>query len=418
MSTAVEEPAWQALYRRNRDRLLPVRVRAISGIALLLISLASVIDGLTGAGLAALAVPTRLLLFGASAVGLALSMPGRAPRVYTAAAVGVFAACALHVEAMIVLYGDVSGSFPFLLLLAPLAALLLPSTGVEVGVLSVAVVGMHTAGLFSGRVDGDARVLALEMMALVAGCAIATRMALAIDRARRRDAQQQAAIELERARADSLLQNILPHSIAEQLKAESKPIADGFSDVTILFGDIVGFTPLASALDPERLVAELNALFSVFDDEAGRRGLEKIKTIGDCYMVAAGLPSPRADHADAIVDFALWLRDTVASWPEVEGHALQLRIGVNTGPVVAGVIGRSKFIYDLWGDAVNVAARMESTGEPGMVQITEATRQALTSRRVALEARHDVMVKGKGQMRTWVVRPLTDEGSASAPERA
>ena len=191
--------------------------------------------------------------------------------------------------------------------------------------------------------------------------------------------------------------------VAEQLKQTSKPIAQGFAEVTILFADLVDFTPLAGTLPPGRLVRELNALFSTFDDEVTRRGLEKIKTIGDCYMVAAGLPDPREDHAEAVLDFALWLRETIATWPDVEGHRLGVRIGINTGPVVAGVIGRSKFIYDLWGDAVNVASRMESTGEAGMVQITDSTRTAVRSGQWVMVPRKDVQVKGKGRMQTWLV---------------
>lgn len=396
---------WTQRYHAARDALLRPRLQLVSGISLALISLATVIDVATEAGHHAIHLPTRYLTVVMAVFGLILSgIRSLSPRVHSISALAVLAAGALHVEGMILVLGDIGGSFPFLLLIAPLASLLLPATGREVGVLAGAIAAVHVSATWFGRVDGEPRVLALEVLALIAGGAIATFMASQADAGRKRDARQQHALDQARLRSDRLLQNILPDAIAEQLKETSQPIADGFAEVTILFADIVGFTPLASTLPPERLVRELNALFSEFDDEAQQRGLEKIKTIGDCYMVAAGLPEHREDHAEAIVDFALWLQHSIAAWPTVEGHRLQLRIGVNTGPVVAGVIGRSKFIYDLWGDAVNVAARMESTGEPGMVQLTEATRLALPPGHVELEAREGVEVKGKGAMRTWVVR--------------
>jgi len=392
---------WQARYRAARDALIQPRLKVVGGLAFTLISLATLIDFLVDGEVLATHWPTRILVAVVSLLGLLVARTTRTD-LQSAASLAVLGACAVHLELMIVLAGDVGGGFPFLILLGPLAALLLPSTGPGVAMLSGVIVSAHAIGLIGFR-TGDTRVMALELVSLVSGCAIATWIAFATDASRRRDAQHQAELDEARRRSDDLLQNILPERIAEQLKQTSQPIADGFSEVTILFADLVGFTPLAGTLAPGRLVRELNELFTVFDDEVARRGLEKIKTIGDCYMVASGLPDPRADHADAIVDFAMWLRDTIADWPAVEGHEMKLRIGINTGPVVAGVIGRSKFIYDLWGDAVNVASRMESTGDPGMVQITDATREALPPGRWLMVSRDGVDVKGKGLMRTWVV---------------
>ena len=213
------------------------------------------------------------------------------------------------------------------------------------------------------------------------------------------DAQRRA-IERERVRADGLLRNVLPGPIAERLKREPTRIADHFSAVTVLFGDIAGFTPLSATLSPQELVAALDDVFSAFDDIAERLGLEKIKTIGDAYMVVGGVPVPDARHAHAVAQMALEMRDTLAKMEFAGGRRLSMRIGLHTGEVVAGVIGKRKFSYDLWGDTVNTASRMESHGAPGEIQVSEATREALGEAFV-LEERGTVEVKGKGPMRTW-----------------
>ncbi len=174
-----------------------------------------------------------------------------------------------------------------------------------------------------------------------------------------------------RAESDALLLNVLPRSIADRLKRGERVIADHYDDVTVLFADVVGFTPFAAHETPARIVAVLNELFDRFDTLAERHGLEKIKTIGDAYMVVAGAPEPRADHAAVIVDMALAMH-AVARWTVPSpGRPLRLRIGIASGPAVAGVIGHRKFSYDLWGHAVNLASRMESTGVPGMIQVAE-----------------------------------------------
>src|SRR5215203_3265403 len=186
-----------------------------------------------------------------------------------------------------------------------------------------------------------------------------------------------AALREEQAKAESLLLNILPQSIAERLKVERRTIADQFTSASILFADVVDFTPLAERLPPTELVAVLDRVFSHFDELAENHGLEKIKTIGDCYMVAAGVPTPRPDHARALALMALDMQAATRSDDDVGRLGLELRIGINSGPVVAGVIGRKRFLYDLWGDAVNTASRMESHGEAGRIQITGATKDLL-----------------------------------------
>jgi guanylate cyclase len=208
------------------------------------------------------------------------------------------------------------------------------------------------------------------------------------------------ALHEEHQRAESLLLSILPGPIAERLKTEPQTIADQFSSASVLFADVVNFTPRTEHLSPVDVVQILDRLFGHFDTLAERYGLEKIKTIGDAYMVAAGVPNPRPDHAGAIAGLAL---DMVAA-TEPEGAvgdlALDLRVGINSGPVMAGVIGRKRFLYDLWGDAVNTASRMESEGTPDRIQITRATYELIRDEFLC-EPRGTVPVKGKGEMETW-----------------
>jgi class 3 adenylate cyclase len=206
----------------------------------------------------------------------------------------------------------------------------------------------------------------------------------------------------EQERSERLLLNVLPAPIAARLKQRGDVIADGFPDVTVLFADLVDFTRRSERIAPEQVVAILNDLFTIFDQFAEREGLEKIKTVGDAYMVAGGLPEPRSDHAEAVAEMALAIRDEVARHADPDGQPLQVRIGIDTGPVVAGVIGRHKFIYDLWGDTVNTASRMESHGVPGCIQVTARTHQRLRDA-YRFERRGPIAVKGKGEMVTWLL---------------
>jgi adenylate cyclase len=212
----------------------------------------------------------------------------------------------------------------------------------------------------------------------------------------------QAALEREQARSEALLLNILPSPIAERLKAGNQTIADGYAEATILFADLVGFTQISATINPEQLVVMLNRLFSRFDELSGRIGIEKIKTIGDAYMVCAGVPLQRTDHAEAIADMALAMMDTIREHNREFGGNLQVRIGINTGPVVAGVIGLKKFIYDLWGDTVNFANRMESNGVPGRIQVSEATWMRLRDG-YAFEERGNIEVKGIGSVKAFLL---------------
>jgi guanylate cyclase len=209
-----------------------------------------------------------------------------------------------------------------------------------------------------------------------------------------------AALRVEQGRSEALIRNVLPGPIAERLKDGTGSIADHVESATILFADVVDFTPLAGRLSPAEVVGTLDQLFSHFDTLVERHGLEKIKTIGDAYMAAAGVPDPCADHARRAALLALDMRDSVATSPIAGRQGLELRIGINSGPVTAGVIGTKRFLYDLWGDAVNTASRMESNGTPGRIQITRATYELLRNDFVC-ESRGAISVKGKGEMETW-----------------
>ena len=207
-------------------------------------------------------------------------------------------------------------------------------------------------------------------------------------------------LRLEQEKSDNLLLNILPREVAAVLKNGSRTIAEHYDGASVLFADMVGFTPLTAQMQPRELVDLLNHVFSYFDSLVDKYGLEKIRTIGDSYMVASGVPTPRQDHAQALAQMALDIRDYLRRDPLCVTQNLDFRIGIDSGPVVAGVIGRKKFIYDLWGDVVNTASRMESHGTPGKIQITRSTYD-LISDQFLCERRGMVPVKGKGDMETW-----------------
>jgi adenylate cyclase len=218
-------------------------------------------------------------------------------------------------------------------------------------------------------------------------------MILLVTFARGRDTAQ--------ARVEALLLNVLPAEVAQRLQSDPNSIADHFDDASILFADVVDFTPLSSRLDARQVVGLLDRLFTSFDELVDRHDVEKIKTIGDCYMVAAGVPRKRPDHAHALAGLALEMRECARNClPEGAEHDLRLRIGISSGPVVAGVIGRRRFLYDLWGDTVNMASRMESHGTPDEIQITRSTWELLRDDFV-VEPLGLVDVKGKGAVETW-----------------
>jgi class 3 adenylate cyclase len=222
------------------------------------------------------------------------------------------------------------------------------------------------------------------------------------------DEQQKLQIEQEKLRveqqkSEKLLLNILPQPIAERLKKGERTIADSFSEVTVLFSDLVGFTELSAGIEPSELVEKLNQIFLAFDRLTEKHGLEKIKTIGDAYMLVGGLPTPRSDHVEAVADMAIDMLAEILHLNQQNHSNFKIRVGIHTGPVVAGVIGKNKFNYDLWGDTVNIASRMESQGISGCVQVSEITYQRLKDDFV-LEQRGTIEVKGKGKMVTYLLK--------------
>ena len=237
------------------------------------------------------------------------------------------------------------------------------------------------------------------------------RVNASLERKRLRDREQAyvQSLEDERIKAERLLLNVLPKPIADRLLNERRVIVDRFAEVTVLFIDIVNFTDVTARVEPEEMVEWLNDVFSTFDELAVRYGLEKIKTIGDAYMVAAGLPVQRPDHAEAAAIMALNIRALASRMTTPDGNPLLLRLGLHSGPVIAGVIGTSKFSYDLWGDTVNTASRMESHGLPNCIQATAAIYDRLHDH-FEFESRGLITIKGKGEMPTYWLTGLRTNG--------
>lgn len=238
------------------------------------------------------------------------------------------------------------------------------------------------------------------------------RVAASLERKRLRDIErlrliqvqhERKLLELEQEKSERLLLNVLPQTIAVRLKQGERTIAERYNGVTVLFADVVDFSSWASRTDPEDLVAVLNDLFSRFDQLADRHGLEKIKTIGDSYLAVGGLPERRDDHAEAIATMALEMLEALADFNRARGSMLRMRIGVNSGPVVAGIIGRQKFSYDLWGSTVNLASRMQSSGLPGCIQLSPNTHELLQGK-FQMTSRGTVTCKGLGEVSTYLLK--------------
>ena len=314
---------------------------------------------------------------------------------------------ALHLACESLLFGPAVRSHDYFVVLALSALMFFPrraNVPMALTLLTIGLLWASTLVLFDVipplyAPDAEAleefrltNVVGLQLLLVVAGFFF-----------RRHYTAAEAALDEERERADRLLNDILPRPIAEQLKRAPTSIAQAHHDVTIVFADIVDFTRMSAEMSPTDVVDMLNRVFTAFDGIARKHGLEKIKTIGDAYMAASGVPVARPDHAAAAAHMALDMLEVAQTIPTPDGRPLRLRIGINSGPVVAGVIGTTKFIYDLWGDAVNTASRMESLGAPGAIQVTTSTRDALGDAFV-VEERGVVEVKGKGPMTTWMLR--------------
>ena len=228
------------------------------------------------------------------------------------------------------------------------------------------------------------------------------RIAAALEKKRLRDWEKVylKQIEDEQKQSERLLLNVLPRTVADRLKQGESTIVDSFPEATVLFADLVGFTTMSVRIPPKIVVQLLDEIFSAFDELAERHGMEKIKTIGDAYMAVAGLPLPKPDHTVAAARMALDMQEALQHFNTTHNTSLQMRVGINSGPVIAGIIGRKKFIYDLWGDTVNTASRMESHGEPGRIQLTETTARLLEWK-FTLTPRGAIAIKGKGDQKTY-----------------
>jgi adenylate cyclase len=294
-----------------------------------------------------------------------------------------------------------SGGNPLWAMVAPLGALVFFRTRVAIGFILGFLASVAAVVVIPGFVDlqvPELRYPTFSALFNIVGPTLFVFSVLAYFVFKREEALQ--LVAQERARSDRLLANVLPAQVAEQLKRGESTITHN-TEVTVLFADLVGFTPLSATTEPGHLVSLLDEVFQSFDDLVERHGLEKIKTIGDCYMLAAGVPTPRADHAEAMARFALDLRDLLAS-RDFGGRRMVFRMGMHSGAAVAGVIGRKRFIYDLWGDTVNTASRMEQHGLPGKIQLTDATRSRLGPE-WTVEERGTLEIKGKGPMRLWLL---------------
>jgi adenylate cyclase len=301
--------------------------------------------------------------------------------------------------------GTDAGLHLFFLVAATIIVMVL---GIEHLVLASMLVALGTALVIAldfavPDITGKQPLWAINTGFVIAAIATSVMVVAAVAFALREIERAEDAMEEEFERSESLLTNMLPKAIAARLKNPStRLIADKFDDASVLFADVAGYTERASQTTPVDLVEFLNRLYTEIDRIVERHGLEKIKTIGDCYMVVSGVPQRRPDHLEALARLALELRDTVGGMTDNAGRTVSLRVGLSVGPLVAGVVGTRRLFYDVWGDTVNVASRMESTGVPGRIQLPQEAYERLKDEFV-LEERGEVTIKGKGVMRTWLL---------------
>jgi len=390
------EEAYQSAQRRQ----LLERLRFAIPLVMAVIVLDGLAQWVLGSPLFEDLMSVRIGALVALGILLVLSKARAADRYAYLLSLGGLLVMAVDIEAAILASGTYASRFQTGLALLPVAiALLLPYSALEMtGV--VGVVWIAYLAPLMGSPKGSPLEFTIDafFLAVASGLSIATSWMTA--RLRRRDFESRLDLEEEQRRSDALLRNVLPDAIAERLKREGRSIADRYTEVSVMFADIAGFTPLSDGMPPERLVRLLNEIVSTFDDLAEACGAEKIKTIGDAYMVVAGLPERNDDHAEVIATLALDMIDAFDRFASKNDLGVRLRIGIHLGPVVAGVIGHRKFAYDLWGDTVNTASRMESHGMPGRIHVTDAVREQLDGA-FAFESRGRIHVKGKGDMSTW-----------------
>jgi class 3 adenylate cyclase len=393
----------RAAYEVYRNRLFASRARWAWGIALAFFLISLVPEYVARGGDMSESLLVRLVIFSVY-LGAGYRLKRTRGR-HQGRGDALVVACAVlfDVEAAIVSTGG--GASPLLqsiLLLAPGAALLFPLKPSEVLSTCTPLLLLHAGALLAAPGVGDPIRMGANLFFLACSVLLAAVATALVGRLRRDEWVARRALGRARERAEELLLNVLPAAIARRLERRAGAIADRAESVTVIFADLVGFTELSEGLSPERLVELLNRIFVRFDQLAEAEGVEKIKTIGDAYLAAVGIPEPRADHARVGVRFARGLLAILEKVNQEEGVDLRLRVGLHSGPVVAGVIGHSKFCYDLWGDTVNTASRMESHGVPGRIQCSQAFADALGGD-VPLESRGTLEVKGKGPMATYLL---------------
>lgn len=311
--------------------------------------------------------------------------------------------------------GTNAGLHQFLLVVA---AFIIIVMGYEHIVLATVMVIIGTAlvialNFLAPAIAGSQPIWAIDTAFVLTAITASTILLIGVAYALRQIDRAEENMEREHDRSEALLANMLPTQVADRLKnLPATTIADQFDDASVLFADIADYTERASQTTPVDLVDFLNRLYTKIDGLVEKHGLEKIKTTGDCYMVVSGVPESRPDHLEALARFALELTSAVDGMTDNAGQAVSLRVGLASGPVVAGVIGTRRFFYDVWGDAVNVASRMESTGLPGRIQVPQAVYERLKAEFVLAE-RGEVQVKGKGPMRSWFLTRTQDERNSA-----
>jgi class 3 adenylate cyclase len=404
-----EEPEVEAAFRRElaREMLPVVRAGFVIGIPLWIV-VAIVLPGAAFVDRTILAlVAGGMVLVDATSLWLVRGSPSLT-RLEVIGIVGTIAnALAILVLTLSAPISD-RYTLPGLMLTALYAVAVFRTRMPLAIVPAVVILGAFIIGVgrqtTSGRIAFDVLLLVAVLVIGFIGVVVLERASRAAFVQRRTIESQREQVARERAKSDALLRTILPAGIVERLRERREAVADRHDAATVLFADLVGFTAMTERLGPAPTAALLNTLVSRWDVLAAEGGVEKIKTIGDAYFAAAGVPEPQADHARRIVEFAVAMIRATAELSRTTGELLAIRVGVHSGPVVAGVIGRTKFGYDLWGDTVNVASRLESSGVPGEIQASAAT-VALLDGAFEVVSRGEVDLKGKGPMPTFLVRP-------------
>jgi len=396
-------PVWEIDYQRHLQVLTLDRLRVALWLAIFAFILDGVVQLILKPALFYNILWVRIAVLLASLCLLGFSYRRSAGRLAFALSLISVLIVAGDSEAAIVVSGGYHSSFQTgLTLLLVAVGLLFPYSLTQMGLASVLIWGVYLApALGAGQaINVNGSGFYVNAFFLICASAIAVTASYLTSRLRQQEFFSRQALQEEEAKSERLLLNILPEPIANRLKEGEEPISDSFDEVTVLFADIVGFTPFSAHLRPVELIKLLNELFSGFDKLSEKYGVEKIKTIGDAYMVVGGVPLSKKNHAEAVAEMALGMVEEVARFSQEAETPLDIRIGINTGPAVAGVIGQKKFIYDLWGDTVNTASRMESHGVAGKIQVTETTYNQLCQN-YKFKERGVIHIKGKGEMQTY-----------------